>query len=284
MNQARVNLFRDFAAILRAAAPQTRPAHGLPGEIGRGRHLPFFSNFIEGTEFTVDEAQEIAFEGRIIDDRPEDSHDIIGTYCLVADSTEMVRAGHDADEFILLNSTRHAFIMEGRPDKRPGRFKRRDNRAGETHFVSHLQTEGTLRAGFEIRDELDTAWERAIYVAFLIAEMYPFDDGDGRLARVMMNAELSASGECRIIVPTVLRQDYLDGLRRLSRQHDPSVFIKAMRFAHDFTSSIDFSDDETARRMLTQANAFNEPDSADRLRIPEQPRFWEDRTVAMPWC
>lgn len=109
--------------------------------------------------------------------------------------------------------------------------------------------------------------------SFSLATLHPFDDGNGRPARVMMNAELSASGECRIIVPTVFRQDYLDGLRRLSRQHDPSVFIKAMRFAHDFTSSIDFSDDETARRMLTQANAFNEPDSADRLRIPEQPRI-----------
>ncbi len=141
--------------------------------------------------------------------------------------------------------------------------------------MSHTQAQGTLRAGFELRNEPDTPWERAVYVAFVVAKVHPFDDGNGRVARVMMNAELAAPGENRIIIPTAFRQDYLDGLRRLSRQEDPSVLIKAMRFAHDFTASVDLSDDTPARRMLAAANAFNEPDSGDRLRIPERPGPWE---------
>ncbi len=48
--------------------------------------------------------------------------------------------------------------------------------------------------------------------------------------------------QSRIIVPTVFRDDYLGGLRRMTRQHDPSVLIKALRYAHDYTSQIDFSD------------------------------------------
>lgn len=119
-----------------------------------------------------------------------------------------------------------------------------------------------------MRDDLDTAWERAVYIAFVVAEVHPFDDGNGRTARVMMNAELSAAGQSRIIVATVFRQDYLDGLRMLTRQDDATVFIKAMRYAHDFSASIDFSDYGDAKRQLEEANAFSEPDSAHRLQVP----------------
>jgi hypothetical protein len=57
------------------------------------------------------------------------------------------------------------------------------------------------------------------------------DDGTGRVARVMMNAELIAGAQARIIVPTVFRDDYLDGLRMLSRQDRPGVLIQALRLA-----------------------------------------------------
>jgi Fic family protein len=233
----------------------------------------YFSNFIEGTEFEVDEAARIIFDEEIPADRPEDAHDVIGTYRLVANLEEMGHTASDPDEFIALLKRRNASIMEGRPGKRPGAFKDKANRAGATYFVSPELVEGTLRAGFRLRKNLDTAWEKAVFIAFVVAEVHPFDDGNGRTARVMMNAELHAGGQSRIIIPTVFRQDYLDGLRLLSRQDDPSVFIKAMRYAHDFTESIDFTDytdytDYTeAKRQLTQANAFEEPDSIRRLQI-----------------
>jgi hypothetical protein len=86
----------------------------------------------------------------------------------------------------------------------------------------------------------------------------------------MMSAELDSGRQCRIIVPTVFREDYLDGLRMLSRQGDASLFIKAMRYAHDFTASIDFADYAEAKQQLTEANAFEEPDSVRRLRLPQR--------------
>lgn len=127
---------------------------------------------------------------------------------------------------------------------------------------------GTLRAGWERLAELDTAFERAVYVMFLVSEVHPFDDGNGRLARVMMNTELVAGTQSRIIVPTVFRDDYLGGLRRLTRQDDPSVLIKALRYGHDYTAQTDFSTLALATDSLRATNAFNEPDSAKRLRLP----------------
>lgn len=40
-----------------------------------------------------------------------------------------------------------------------------------------------------------------------------------------------------------------------------------MRFAHDLTASVDLSDYAEAKRQLTRANAFEEPDSVRRLQI-----------------
>jgi hypothetical protein len=72
----------------------------------------------------------------------------------------------------------------------------------------------------------------------------------------------------RIIVPTVFRDDYLGGLRRMTRQHDPTVLIKALRYGHDFTSQIDFSDLKRSTDTLRATNAFHEPDSYERLVLP----------------
>jgi Fic family protein len=61
---------------------------------------------------------------------------------------------------------------------------------------------------------------------FVISEIHPFLDGNGRIARVMINAELVTTGQTRIIIPTVYRDDYLGALRRLTRNNDPQVYIK----------------------------------------------------------
>jgi Fic family protein len=98
--------------------------------------------------------------------------------------------------------------------------------------------------------------------------VHPFDDGNGRVARVMMNSELAAGGQSRIIIPTVFREDYLGALRRLSRQDDPSVLIKTLRYANDYTSQIPWYTTEMAQQTLTVTNAFKEPESDDRLILP----------------
>jgi hypothetical protein len=234
--------------------------------------LPFFeayfSNFIEGTEFVLDEAIAVVYDGRQIPGRGDDSHDLLGTYKVVSDLDNMSTLALTPDEFLELLRSRHATIMGGRPDKRPGVFKEAVNRAGDSVFVLPGLVAGTLRTGWDLVGELDTAFERAVYVMFLVAEVHPFDDGNGRLARVMMNAELVTGMQSRIIIPTVFRDDYLGGLRRMTRQNDPSVLIKALRFGHDYTAQIRFADLAETTDILLATKAFNEPDSEQRLLLP----------------
>ena len=153
--------------------------------------LPFFeayfSNFIEGTEFLVEEASDIIFKGKIPKNRPEDAHDILGTYQITSDVKEMSKCPKNADELIEFLKRRHALLMQGRPHIRPGEFKTTSNQAGSTLFVAPDLVEGTLRKGFEWLQGLHTPFQRAVYMMFLISEVHPFTDGNGRCARVMVN-------------------------------------------------------------------------------------------------
>jgi fido (protein-threonine AMPylation protein) len=271
-----VERFDRLVEALREAPPQSIDE---PAEDG---FLPFyeayFSNFIEGTEFTPEEAEAIVFDGQRPTDRPEDAHDILGTYRIVSDRTEMSRMATSPEEFFDILRQRHAAIMEGRPEHHPGSFKTKANRAGTTVFVAPDLVTGTLREGFQRLVDLDTAWERAVLSMFLVSEVHPFADGNGRVARIAMNAELVAAHQSRMIVPTVFREDYLGALRRLSRQDDPSVLIRALRYAQEWTSRIDFTDLESAKEQMAATHAFDNDDGV-HLLLPSKRLFDEPTPI-----
>ena len=85
--------------------------------------------------------------------------------------------------------------------------------------------------------------------------------------RLMMNSELEGGGESRIIIPTVFRDDYIGGLRQLSRNDEAGVYVKAMRIGQDWTNAVDFSDLNSAIEELRSLNAFVDDGSA-RLLMP----------------
>lgn len=258
-----------FAALHRAVLPVRR----TPRLTREGvQHLAFFeayfSNYIEGTEFVLDEAADIVFRGKIVPQRPADAHDILGTFRIVANSEEMRRVPATAEDLAALLKSRHATLLAGRPEKQPGRFKEETNRAGDTEFVAPELVAGTLMKGFEPYRALEDALARAMYMMFLVAEVHPFADGNGRIARVMMNAELVRDDRARVIIPTVYREDYLLALRALTRQGNADPYIAMLDRAQDFTSRIDFNDYERALAQLREAYAFREPHEG-RLRLPE---------------
>lgn len=270
----RVESFAALATALRDSQPDIQP--DLPEYAGRRALLPFFeayfSNFIEGTEFTVDEAADIIFAGAVPGDRPQDAHDILGTYQIVADPTEMATVPRTSEGLLELLSTRHAILMGARAGTHPGLFKTRANRAGTTEFVVPDLVEGTLRQGFELAQDLPDPFSRAVYLMFLVAEVHPFDDGNGRIARIMMNAELVSAGEVRIIIPVVYRANYLAALKGATHNQNYGALIRMLSFARRYTARVDFSSRATAEADLTRTHAFDDPRDAEdagvRLTLP----------------
>ncbi len=219
----------------------------------------YFSNYIEGTEFTVNEAKEIILNKTPMPTRDEDSHDILGTYRIVSDKREMVICPKTADEFLNLMRDRHAILLQARLSKTPGEFKDKNNRAGNTEFVDWSLVQGTLKKGFDWYTLLIDPFAKAVYMMFLVSEVHPFVDGNGRIARVMMNAELSAKGLIRMIIPTVYREDYMGALRKLTRQQLADPFIRMMERAYEFSSTLVQESMDEMEQYLERCDAFKEP-------------------------
>jgi Fic family protein len=272
--ERRLKALGDLVTLLEESPPDNLPE--LPTYAARRRLLPFyeayFSNFIEGTEFTVDEAAEIVFGGRVPEGRPQDAHDVLGTYEIVRDSVEIATVPRSGDGLLDLLRSRHAVLLGSRPEKNPGRFKTRANRAGLTEFVAPDLVEGTLRRGFDLAKGLTGPFERAVYLMFLVAEVHPFDDGNGRIARITMNAELVAGGEVRIIIPIVYRANYLSALKGATHDHTYGALIKTLSFARRYTARVVFSDRDSAEADLARTHAFDDAIEAEsagvRLVLP----------------
>jgi hypothetical protein len=272
----RVQLFHTLHRSLREHlhAPRPAPLRDAAATATLAFFEAYFSNFIEGTEFEVDEAAAIVFGGHIPAGRPEDAHDVLGTWRIVSDPDEMCRTPATAMELLTLLRRRHAAIMEQRPAKSPGQFKSMANRAGQTVFVAPDLVEGTLAEGLSLCHSMETPFQRAVFMMFLVAEVHPFADGNGRTARIMMNAELIAAQEERIVIPTVYRGNYLAALKALSLTGTADPLIRTLDYAQRWTRAMPWGDVQTTRRALEACHAFLDTASADaagvRLSMPQE--------------
>jgi hypothetical protein len=83
----------------------------------------------------------------------------------------------------------------------------------------------------------------------------------------MMNAELVAAGENRIIVPTAYRNNYLMALKALSQNGITVALLRTLDFAQRYTAAVDFADLDRARGVLQRTHAFMDPNEADAAGI-----------------
>jgi hypothetical protein len=106
---------------------------------------------------------------------------------------------------------------------------------------------------------------------FIVSEVHPFADGNGRTARLAMNAELTVASACRVIVPTLFREEYLDCLRVLSRNAEPKPFIAAMQRIHRWTAAFDYEELDRTIEQMAACNAFEKSLVQFKLLFPEPP-------------
>ena len=228
----------------------------------------YFSNFIEGTEFDVQEAHDIVLMGKPLSSRPKDSHDILGVFRQALEPGWRNQTLASGESVLEQLRTRHADLMRERPEVSPGDFKDRENFAGNTAFVEPRLVRGTLVEASKLLPGVPSGAARALLAMFIVAEVHPFNDGNGRTARLVMNAELSAVNACRIIVPTLYREEYMDCLRLLTRERDPKPFIKAMVHIHQWTAGFDYEDIAGTIKQMAQCNAFEKSRVQFKLLMP----------------
>jgi hypothetical protein len=263
----RIDLFATLQqALLAEPLPSPRAERASDDSRIFAFYESYFSNYIEGTRFTVEQARDIVFNGVVPPQRP---HDIQGTYALIYPPNADLRTPKSADGLMDLLKQRHRVLMAGRTEAMPGAFKTQNNQAGGSTFVDWTLVEGTFREGMRFYLGLPEGLPRAIFMMFFIAEVHPFVDGNGRVVRIFMNTELSASDQQRIIIPSGFRQNYLNALTGMSRNDHAKGLIRALDFAHRYSAQVDWESQATAQRILEATGAFDENPTTARLRLPK---------------
>lgn len=242
-DENRLTLFQQLGHYLQRCTLDAKP---FEYNKAAWRHLSFFesyfSNYIEGTEFTLEEAEGIVFSRTEVNNRHTDSHDVLSVFDVVSDPQEMLVVPDSGESLLSLLSERHKLIMAQRPDKRPGEFKTKANQAGNSIFVLPNEIPATLSQAMTVYRSLPPGLARAIFIHFVIGECHPMDDGNGRLARIFLNAELHAVDLHKLIMPTVHRDSYLNGLRRATQQGQFRTMVKVLHQMHLYSAAIPWYD------------------------------------------
>jgi len=266
-DEPRVRLFDRVLEQLAANPPAIPPVGPALDPSLQAFIESYFSNYIEGTEFALEEAHEIVVHGKPLVYREDDSHDVLGTYQAILDSVAAPRFPQNGAEFLEQLRAWNRRVIQSRAAKRPGEIKAEPNRAGNTVFVAPELVPGTLEQGFTRVMAAGTPEARSAMAMFVVAEVHPFADGNGRTARLAMNLALSAGARTRIVVPTVYREDYLLSLKALSNNGDTTPYVRMLTRAAEFSRWLRYDSVEATFAQLHASNALKRPSEA-RLELP----------------
>jgi hypothetical protein len=259
----RIRLFAELQARLATESFDTVPAPPASELENRAFWESYFSNFIEGTRFTVEEARELVSDSAaarsLTRKRPQDAHDIMETYRLIVDPNISAEVPGNGVGLLELLKRRHARMMASRADVQPGVFKVKNNEVGSRVFVAPELVSETLIRGWKATENLPEGLPRAIFLLFVVAEVHPFSDGNGRISRLGMNAELENAGLARLIIPTSLRIDYISVLEALTSNGNPGPYIAFIHKLIDFNSRMPFGSFEESHAHFRKTGALDEP-------------------------
>ena len=129
----------------------------------------YFSNFIEGTEFGIEEVRRIAADGEVPADRPADARDLAATNQLTSDPVDQFRTHRSGDQLVENLADRHRVLMAVRTEKRPWEIKVKPNYADSGHFMLPELVEGTLARGFDFIDTVADPFGRAVGMMALVS-------------------------------------------------------------------------------------------------------------------
>lgn len=102
---------------------------------------------------------------------------------------------------------------------------------------------------------------------FLVSEVHPYDDGNGRVARAAMGAEPSAVGQARLVVPIVFRNEYRTALRSLSREVPAEVYVRTLTHAWRWTAAMPWVDRAAVDGYLAATDALADSTDAERSGV-----------------
>ena len=207
----------------------------------------YHSNAIEGNQLTLGETRSLILHGLTAHGKPMRDHlDVQGHDDAIKAVEEAIKEEHGLNEVFIRNLHRvlmkepyeaEAIAPDGTLAKRRiaiGEYKTMPNNVktstGETYyFTPPEQVRPEMTDLIDWYRAREAAGEHPIIIAatfhYRFVRIHPFDDGNGRMARLLMNMILVKHGYTVAIVAREKRDLYLEELERADRSEDLIQFI-----------------------------------------------------------
>ena len=207
----------------------------------------YHSNAIEGNSLTLGETRSLILHGLTARGKPMRDHlDIEGHNDAVKAIEDSVKTDEALNEVFIRNLHRvllkepyenDAITPEGQPTKRLisiGDYKTQPNNVrtstGEIYyFASPEQVKPAMSDLIDWYRKTENEGEHPIVIAatfhYRFVRIHPFDDGNGRMARLLMNMILIKHGYTVAIIPIEEREQYIQTLEQADKNEDLAEFI-----------------------------------------------------------
>ncbi len=217
----------------------------------------YHSNAIEGNSLTLGETRSLILHGLTAHGKPMRDHlDIEGHDEAVKAIEDAIKRNESLNQVFIRNLHRvllkepyeiDAITPDGQPTKRLitiGQYKTQPNNVetstGETYYYTppdQVKPEMTDLIDWYRRAE--NASEHPIFIAatfhYRFVRIHPFDDGNGRMARLLMNMILIKHGYTVAIFPIQERNRYIDSLEKADKSEDLADFISYVTGCCEYT-------------------------------------------------
>lgn len=218
--QQQINAFRPFESDL---LPVLRNYY----RIG----LSYSSTAIEGFSYTESETKVLLEEGLTVGGRPlRDALAVTGHAKAYDYMFDLLHEKHLKNKDIL---TMHTLLEGGLESGTAGEYRKTQIFVtGSDHAFPKPERVPALMSAFE--DWMTNTRGQLHPVAFAVQlhlnliSVHPFEDGNGRIARLAMNAVLLQEGFLPLVIPPLLRSEYIDCIKEVQTTKRDSGYLQFM--------------------------------------------------------
>lgn len=195
--------------------------------------MTYSSNALEGNSLTLSETKVLLEDGITVGGKPiRDCYEATGHARAYDYMLETARGGELVfSEKIICQL--HALFYGGIDQEHAGKYRGVQVFISGTRYIPPAAEEvpGLMA---ELVAELNGKKDNlhpillAAYAHRRLVDIHPFQDGNGRTARLLMNLILINKGYCLVSIPPILRHEYIAALQQAQRVEKPSdeVFIQ----------------------------------------------------------
>jgi hypothetical protein len=86
----------------------------------------------------------------------------------------------------------------------------------------------------------------------------PFPDGNSHISRLLMNGEPSRCARCRVIIPSLFHEKYVDAQLAMTRCNNPQPAVRALNRIALWSTRFDCKDLHQVAAAMKRADAFED--------------------------